>query len=113
MALKDESCTACGADAAQVSESEQQTLLAQLPQWQLVNEEGEPRLLRAFEFPDFKAALDFTNRVGELAEQHDHHPQLTTEYGKVRVRWWTHSIGGLHRNDFVLAAQTDGLLEGE
>ena len=54
MALKDESCTACGADAAQVSESEQQTLLAQLPQWQLVNEEGEPRLLRAFEFPDFR-----------------------------------------------------------
>jgi 4a-hydroxytetrahydrobiopterin dehydratase len=54
-------------------------------------------------------ALQFTNQVGDLAEAEDHHPALLTEWGKVTVTLWTHSIGGLHRNDFIMAAKTDRL----
>ncbi|WP_290787293.1 4a-hydroxytetrahydrobiopterin dehydratase, partial [Halomonas sp.] len=60
-----------------------------------------------FTFKDFVQALDFTQRVGEIAEQADHHPAILTEYGKVTVTWWSHKIKGLHRNDFILAARTD------
>jgi 4a-hydroxytetrahydrobiopterin dehydratase len=56
-------------------------------------------------------ALDFTNRVGELAEQQGHHPAIITEWGKVTVTWWTHKIKGLHRNDFIMAAKTDRLYQ--
>ena len=54
-------------------------------------------------------ALAFTNRVGELAEANDHHPALLTEWGSVKISWWTHKIEGLHKNDFILAAKTDPL----
>jgi len=70
------------------------------------------RLERVFTFPDFAAALAFTNRVGATAEAEDHHPALLTEWGRVTVTWWTHSIKGLHRNDFIMAARTDALTRG-
>lgn len=66
-----------------------------------------PRIERVFFFADFASALAFTNRVGAMADAEDHHPALTTEWGRVTVAWWTHAIGGLHRNDFVMAAKTD------
>lgn len=65
------------------------------------------RVERVFAFPDFASALAFTNRVGAIAEAEAHHPALTTEWGRVTVAWWTHAIGGLHRNDVVMAAKTD------
>ena len=71
--------------------------------------EGIPRLERVLTFPDFAAALEFTNAVGRLAEEQDHHPAILTEWGRVTVTWWTHKIRGLHRNDFVMAAKTDAL----
>ena len=55
---------------------------------------------------NFVEALAFTNAIGALAEAAGHHPALTTEWGRVTVGWWTHAIGGLHRNDFVMAAKT-------
>jgi len=75
----------------------------------MVTRNGEEQLERTFKFRNFAQALAFTNQVGELAEQEDHHPMMVTEYGKVTVVWWTHKIGGLHRNDFVMAARTDEL----
>jgi 4a-hydroxytetrahydrobiopterin dehydratase len=84
-------------------------LAAALPAWRIVEIDGVPRLERDFRFPDFAAALAFTNRVGALAEARDHHPALLTEWGRVTVAWWTHSIGGLSRNDVEMAAQTDVL----
>jgi 4a-hydroxytetrahydrobiopterin dehydratase len=68
---------------------------------------GIPHLTRRFAFDNFAHALTFTNRVGDIAEQEGHHPALLTEWGKVTVSWWTHAIGGLHKNDFVMAAKTD------
>ncbi|MBA56497.1 MAG: 4a-hydroxytetrahydrobiopterin dehydratase [Pseudomonadales bacterium] len=109
MELKTESCEACGPGAAGVTDSDVTEWMAQLPEWKIVEEEGMKKLRRVVRFPDFAAALAFTNQVGELAEQFNHHPALLTEWGKVTVSWWTHSIGGLHRNDFILAAKTDSL----
>ena len=87
-----------------------ETLLLQVPEWNILMSEGIDKLERVFEFSDFIQALEFTNNVGNLAEQENHHPALLTEWGRVTVTWWTHKIGGLHHNDFVAAAKTDQLL---
>ncbi|KAK0562409.1 hypothetical protein OC861_005320 [Tilletia horrida] len=68
-----------------------------------------PSLERTYLFRNFKHALAFTNAVGEVAEQEGHHPALLTEWGSVKVAWWTHIIGGLHLNDFIMAAKTETL----
>ena len=70
---------------------------------------GDLRLEKTFKFKNFRQALEFTNTVGELAEQEDHHPAILTEWGRVTVAWWTHKIRGLHRNDFIMAAKTDSI----
>jgi 4a-hydroxytetrahydrobiopterin dehydratase len=84
-------------------------LLENIPGWELTTVENMIRLRRTFTFPDFKAALAFTNSVGELAETEQHHPELITEWGKVTVSWWTHSVKGVHMNDFIMAARTGAL----
>lgn len=84
-------------------------LHSQVPDWEIVAREGINQLERVFTFKDFGEALQFTNRMGELAEAEDHHPALLTEWGKVTVTWWTHTVGGLHFNDFIAAAKTDEL----
>ncbi|HET6231479.1 MAG TPA: 4a-hydroxytetrahydrobiopterin dehydratase [Longimicrobiaceae bacterium] len=105
--LATEKCVPCrggeGAlDAAQTAE-----LMASVPGWTLGEKDGVPRIERVFRFPDFATALAFTNRVGAAAEKEGHHPALLTEWGRVTVTWWTHDVGGLHRNDFVMAAKAD------
>lgn len=106
------SCEACRKGAPTVSDAERAELLPQVPEWSVMVRDGVDRLERVFTFPDFASALRFTNRVGEIAEAQGHHPALLTEWGRVTVTWWTHKIGGLHRNDFVMAARTDELLAG-
>ncbi|MGD2115734.1 MAG: 4a-hydroxytetrahydrobiopterin dehydratase [Acidobacteriota bacterium] len=81
--------------------------LEQTPGWEVVEEDGEKRLRRAYEFESFARALELTDRIGAAAEEQGHHPVLVTEWGKVTVTWWTHAIGGLHDNDFVMAAKSD------
>jgi 4a-hydroxytetrahydrobiopterin dehydratase len=100
-------CEACRADAPKVSEAELKALIHEIPDWVVESRDGILQLERRFEFPDFVTALDFTRRVGELAEREGHHPKLTTEWGSVVVTWWSHKIRGLHRNDFIMAAKTD------
>lgn len=104
-------CEPCRSGAPTVSVGNRPELLAQIPEWSVRAHDGVDRLERVFEFRDFLGALDFTNRVGMLAEEEGHHPALLTEWGKVTVSWWTHRIGGLHRNDFIMAARTDHLAE--
>ncbi len=105
--LAQQECVACTGDSPQISEPEIAQLKPQIPDWSIVEEEGESRLKRTYKFPNFLTALDFTNQVGDAAEKAGHHPALLTEWGKVTVSWWTHSIGGLHKNDFIMAAKTD------
>lgn len=102
-------CVACRADSPRATEQEMQEWLPQIPEWRVIERDGEPQLTRTYKFKDFAKALAFTNRVGELAEQQDHHPALLTEWGAVTVRWWTHKIKGIHRNDLIMAAKTDEL----
>ena len=105
--LTQERCVACRRDSPRVTDAEIAELKPQIPEWNIVEREGIPRLERTYRFPDFVQALAFTNRVGALAEEEGHHPMLVTEYGRVGVSWWTHKIKGLHRNDFIMAAKTD------
>ena len=109
--LAKERCQACRPDSPRTSEQEARTLLAALPNWRIVAVEGIDQLQAAFAFADFAAALAFVNRVGALAEAADHHPRLTLEWGRVEVAWWTHTIGGLHRNDFIMAARCQEALD--
>ncbi len=77
--------------------------------WRVI---GEHHLEREFKFQDFRAALDFTNRVGELAEQQNHHPDIYLAWGKVKLTLWTHKIDGLTESDFVFAAKVNKLFSG-
>jgi 4a-hydroxytetrahydrobiopterin dehydratase len=110
--LSEMRCTACRGDEPTLTDAEIVELLPQLPEWQVVQREGIKRLERVFKFSNFAQALAFTHKVGEQAEEEGHHPALLTEWGRVKVTWWTHKIGGLHRNDFIMAAKTDELFEG-
>jgi 4a-hydroxytetrahydrobiopterin dehydratase len=111
--LSEMKCTACRGDEPTLTDDEIAELLPQVPVWQVVEREGVKRLERVFEFGNFAQALAFTNKVGDQAEEEGHHPALLTEWGKVTVSWWTHKIGGLHQNDFIMAARTDELSEGQ
>lgn len=102
-------CTACRKGEPTVTDAEIAELHPQVRDWSIVEREGVKRLERAFKFPDFAQALAFTNKVGSIAEAEGHHPAILTEWGRVMVTWWTHKIGGLHRNDFIMAAKTDQL----
>lgn len=110
-ALVDERCMACRVDSPRLTAEEVATLLPGIPGWDVIERNGSPRLQRIFRFPDFRTALTFTERAGDLAETEGHHPSLLTEWGRVRVTWTTHAIRGVHRNDVVMAAKTDRLFE--
>ncbi len=102
-------CEACRSDAPRATPEERSLWGQELPHWTVEREHGVDHLVRLFTFGNFAQALDFTVRVGQMAEEQGHHPSLLTEWGKVTVRWWTHAIGGLHRNDYVCAARTERL----
>lgn len=90
-----------------LSRAEAEVYLPQIPDWNIIEIAGVDRLERQYKFNNFQEALNFTNRIGELAELEDHHPAILTEWGKVKVNWWTHAVEGLHLNDFILAAKSD------
>lgn len=105
--LAERRCEPCRGGVPPLGPEAWQPLLAQLADgWQVVD--GH-HLAREYRFPDFAGALAFTNRVGELAEQVGHHPDLHLAWGRVRVEIWTHKIDGLHEADFVFAAKCERL----
>jgi 4a-hydroxytetrahydrobiopterin dehydratase len=97
----------CRGGIPPLTPAEVEPLLAQLEGWQVVDNH---HLSKLYNFDDFVSALAFVNRVGELAEQHGHHPDLYLSWGKVRIELWTHKIDGLAEADFVLAALCDRAL---
>ncbi len=109
--LCDRTCVACRADAPKVTTDELTTALKQLPEWTFVQVDAVDQLKRVYKFKNFIDALKFTQAVGSLAEEHNHHPALLTEWGKVTVNWWTHKIKGIHENDLIMAAKTEQLFE--
>lgn len=109
--LGDRACQPCSKGDRPLSKAEIEGLLAALPGWRIVERESVPRLEKSFQFPDFREALAFASRVGELAEQEDHHPAILISWGRAAVSWWTFVVDGLHENDFILAARTDQLYQ--
>ena len=102
-------CEACRADAPKIDAAELALLIKNIPDWAVEVRDGIMQLERVFKFKNFKQAIAFTNLVGEMAEEQGHHPALLTEWGKVTITWWSHSIKGLHQNDFICAAKSDQL----
>jgi 4a-hydroxytetrahydrobiopterin dehydratase len=99
-------CVPCKGGIPPLTGEEIAELTPEVPEWSVVDEH---HILRTFRFPDFALALAFTNRVGELAEEQGHHPDILLAWGKVEVTIWTHKINGLTVSDFVLAAKIDEL----
>lgn len=106
--LRSESCRPLKGAAHRLHGEELERLLALLPAWSL-RQDGA-MIGRDFRFDDFLSALAFANALGWLAERENHHPDLELGWGYVRVRFATHDVGGLSRNDFVCAAKVDALL---
>jgi 4a-hydroxytetrahydrobiopterin dehydratase len=102
-------CVACRKGEPTLTDAEIEDMRFHVPQWQVIEVDGMKRLERTFKFKNFAEALEFTNRVGAVAEEEDHHPRIVTEWGRVTLQWWTHVIGGLHKNDFIMAAKSDEL----
>jgi len=106
-ALAEKECVPCKGGVEPLKGNDLRTLGAELNQgWQIVR--GH-HLEREFKFKDFREALNFTDKVGELAEEQGHHPDIYLSWGKVKVTIWTHKIDGLTESDFVLAAKIDRL----
>ena len=105
--LKDRKCVPCAGGVPPLTGSELTGLLGKLESgWTLVEEH---HLEKEYRFEDFRAALDFTNRVGEMAEQQGHHPDVELSWGRVKLLVWTHKIDGLTESDFIWAAKADQL----
>ena len=105
--LIQQKCVACRADAPRVADDELPDLLKQIPDWQPVTDDSVLKLNKVFNIDNYSDAISFTNKIAQLAEEEDHHPAILLEWGRVEVTWWTHKIGGLHKNDFIAAAKTD------
>jgi 4a-hydroxytetrahydrobiopterin dehydratase len=104
--LASKTCVPCRGGVPPLAGKELENYSSRLPSWKVVN--GH-HLEKAFSFPDFKKALEFTNKVGGLAEEQGHHPDIFLAWGKVTVTIWTHKINGLTESDFILAAKIDRL----
>jgi 4a-hydroxytetrahydrobiopterin dehydratase len=105
--LADRSCAPCRGGVAPLAGDELNRLAARLGGgWQVVNDH---HLAKEYSFADFRQALAFTNRIGELAEEVNHHPNIFLTWGRVGIELWTHKIDGLHEADFIWAAKADRL----
>jgi len=104
--LASKSCVPCRGGVPPLKGAPLSDLAGKVNGWTVVEEH---HLTKSFKFPDFRQALAFVNRVGELAEEQGHHPDLTLVWGRVDVAIWTHKIDGLTESDFILAAKIDQL----
>jgi 4a-hydroxytetrahydrobiopterin dehydratase len=99
-------CVPCQGGVPALTRAEFSPLLNQLRGWEVIDDH---HLRKSLSFPDFRSALAFVNRVGELAENEGHHPDLYLSWGKVGTEIWTHKVDGLTESDFILAAKIDRL----
>ena len=104
--LASNTCEACRIDAPRVSDDEVSLLIKEIEGWDVIDD-GVKKLKKEFSFSNYSDSVDFSNKVADMAEQEDHHPQIILEWGKVTVIWWSHKIKGLHKNDFICAAKTN------
>lgn len=105
MSLADKRCMACAAGTKALSAEAAQALLVQIPGWR-ISEDGK-WLLKSYKFKNFVQALAFVNKLGEVAESENHHPDLGLGWGYADIKLQTHAAGGLHENDFIMAAKIE------
>ncbi len=110
-ALKNRSVEALTTDSRSPDDREIKELMEEIPDWRLdYSRDGKYFFLfRKFKFSAYLKGVKFHGCVAEIAEQLQHHPEMLTEYGHVTVKWWSHSVGGIHLNDFILAAKCDAI----
>ena len=105
--LAEKTCEACARGAEPLQGEQLKDLAAKLPEgWAVVDDH---HLKKLYQFKDFREALEFTKRVGELAEDEGHHPDIYLGYGRVELQVWTHKIDGLTESDFIFAAKADAV----
>jgi 4a-hydroxytetrahydrobiopterin dehydratase len=104
--LASKTCVPCKGGVPPLKGEQLDALRQQVPEWEVVEEH---HLRRHFRFKNFPEALDFVNKVGELAEEQGHHPDIYLGWGRVEVTVWTHKINGLTESDFIFAAKVDTL----
>ena len=104
--LAAKACVPCRGGVSPLKGEELASLQRQVDGWNVI---AEHHITKAFQFLDFREALKFVNRVGELAEGQRHHPDIFLGWGKVEITTWTHKINGLTESDFILAAKIDQL----
>lgn len=105
--LTDKECVPCNSDFPAMTLPQARDLMEHVPGWSL-SEDGT-RISRRYDFPNFKKALEFTNKVGELVEEEGHHPDIELGWGRVVITLFTHSVQGLTENDFIVAAKINEL----
>jgi len=106
--LTQQKCIPCEVGGEPLKADEIAQVFPQLEgKWEVTNE--DKRLEREFKFKNFKIAMQFVNRVADLAESEGHHPDLHIHYNRVSIELWTHAVGGLSVNDFILAAKINNL----
>ncbi len=103
--LASKQCVPCKGGVPPLKGDELNRLSEQVEGWDVIEEH---HLSRTYKFPNFVKALEFVNKVGSIAEQQGHHPNIFLTWGKVRIEIWTHKIDGLTESDFILAARIDG-----
>jgi 4a-hydroxytetrahydrobiopterin dehydratase len=104
--LADKKCVPCRGGVPPLKGTEVESLHRMVPRWTVVKDH---HIQREYKFPDFKQALEFVNRVGTLAEEQGHHPDILLAWGKAGITLWTHKIDGLTESDFIMAAKIDRL----
>ena len=100
-------CVPCKGGTAPLTRREAETLLSDIPGWEL--KEDATQLYRSYKFDNFQNALDFATKVGAIAEKEEHHPDIEFGWGYANISVFTHRINGLHENDFILAAKINAI----
>ena len=107
MDLINQKCVPCEGGVPSLKRAEIEKYLAQLKGgWEVLEDK---KIVKEFKFKDFKGAMSFVNKVADIANKDDHHPDITIHYSKVEILLWTHAIGGLSENDFIIAAKIDNI----
>jgi 4a-hydroxytetrahydrobiopterin dehydratase len=113
--LQDKHCVPCEGGTPPLDDATTKLLMGEVAGWRKVDEQGKDagsRITKQLTFKDFVAAMAFLDKLAVIAEAEGHHPDFCVHYNKVDVTLWTHSVGGLSENDFILAAKIDNLTDG-
>ena len=104
-----ERCTSCHSEAEPLGIEEEDLLMQTVSDWCIINVANIRHLEREFKFDNFNSAIHFAAKVAIIADEADHHPELVVRWGSCTVKWWTHFVNGLQRNDFIMAQETDNI----